>query len=343
MNQLTTDLTKDVNIQYPIIMAPMFLVSNKAMITAAMDAGIMGCFPTLNYRKEGELEQLLEELNAYAPGKSGSYGVNLIVQKSNVLYQKHLKACEAAKVPFFITSLGSPEEVIETAHRYGGKVYCDVTNLKHAQKCYDLGCDGFVAVGQGAGGHAGPYPLQLLVPTLRKHFPDKPVVSAGGIAHGEGIASVLALGSAGVSVGTRFIATEEATVSDAYKNAIVDSGMEDIVLTERLSGTPCNIIDTPYAKKIGYKQNWFERFMQKNKKIKKYFKLLIAVKGMKKLENSVKPGSYKNLWCAGQSVEMVDSIASVQHIVDDLMAETHQSIATLTALQNASQSAVPAG
>jgi nitronate monooxygenase len=136
-----------------------------------MRSGIMATFPTLNYRKEGELEQILDELNLYASQHKGSYGVNIIVQKSNPLSLKHTKICLEKKVPFFITSLGNPKDVIEGAHSYGGKVFCDVTNLIHAKKCAEVNCDGFIAVGQGAGGHAGPNPLQVLIPALKEHFP----------------------------------------------------------------------------------------------------------------------------------------------------------------------------
>jgi len=249
--RIQNDFTEMVGIQFPIIVAPMFLVSNEEMMKASMKAGVIGAFPTLNFREKGELEQVLDNLNAYksTEGAEGNYGVNLIVQKTNPLYKKHLKICAEKKVSFFITSLGKPNEVIETVHEYGAKVFCDVINLKHAEKCYELGCDGFIAVGQGAGGHAGPFPLQLLVPSLKKYFPDIPVVSAGGVATGGGITSMLAVGASGVSVGTRFIASKEAGVNDAYKNAIVESKMEDIVMTTKISGTPCTIINTPYAKK----------------------------------------------------------------------------------------------
>jgi len=180
-------LTELLGIEFPIIMAPMFLVSNKKMLTAGMKGGVMATFPSLNYRKEGELGTLLDELNmAKANSPKGSYGINLITQKSNSLYQKHLKICTDKKVPFYITSLGSPKDVIAAARSYGAKVFCDVTNITHAQKCYDEGCDGFIAVGQGAGGHAGPNPLQVLVPSLKNNFPDKPVIAAGGIATGAG-------------------------------------------------------------------------------------------------------------------------------------------------------------
>jgi len=317
-----TSLTEMLNINYPIIMAPMFLVSNQAMILEGMKSGIAAAFPSLNYRDEGQLELLLQELNQKLSDiDSGSYGVNLIVQKSNPLYRKHLDICVEHKVPFYITSLGNPQEVIERAHSYGAKVFCDVTNLGHAKKVASLGCDGFIAVGQGAGGHAGPFPLQVLIPSLKRNFPDIPVVAAGGISSGEGLLSVIASGASGASIGTRFIACKEASVSDDYKNAIIEAKMDNIVMTERLSGTPCTIINTPYAKKIGTKQNWFEKWLSNNKTTKKYFKMLIQLRGMKNLEKSIIPGSYKTLWCAGQSVELIEKVMTCSAIVEQLKSE----------------------
>jgi nitronate monooxygenase len=325
-----SSLTESLQIDFPLIMAPMFLVSNVEMMKAGMRGGIMATFPTLNYRKKGELDQTLEELNSYRKkNPSGSYGVNLIVQKTNPYYYEHLKICVAHKVPFYITSLGNPREVIEAAHAYGAKVFCDVTNLKHAKKCFDNGCDGFIAVGQGAGGHAGPNPLQVLVPALKNHFPGKVVIAAGGIATGAGLLSVVVLGADGAYVGTRFIASRESDVSDAYKNAILDSGMDDIVMTTRLSGTPCAIIDTPEAKKMGYTQTWFERFMSRNPRSKKWFKMFVQARGMKKLEQSVLPNNYNRLWTAGKSVELVNEILPCEEIISKIKSEYGKAIEKL--------------
>lgn len=322
---IKNELKALLNIEFPVVMAPMFLVSNVAMLKAGMRSGIMATFPTLNYRKEGELEAVLDELNEYRKEcPNGSYGVNIIVQKSNPLSSKHMKICLDKKVPFFITSLGNPKEVIEGAHRYGGKVFCDVTNLIHAQKCYDAKCDGFIAVGQGAGGHAGPNPLQVLIPALKEHFPDMPVIAAGGIATGEGLLSVQVLGAVGVSVGTRFIASKEASVSDNYKNAIVNSGMEDIVMTTKLSGTPCSIINNEAAKKMGYTQNFFERLLSRHSMTKKWFKLLIQIRGMKKLEKSILPNNYLTLWTAGKSSELVHNVLSCEEIIEGIKREYTQ-------------------
>jgi nitronate monooxygenase len=304
------------NISFPLIMAPMFLVSNEAMIKAGIKSGIMATLPSLNFRKEGELAGLLDELNAYKRQfPEGNYGVNLIVQKSNPYYKEHLNICIEKKVPFFITSLGSPEEVIKKAHAYGAKVFCDVTNLAHAKKCYELKADGFIAVGQGAGGHAGPNPLQVLVPSLKYHFPEIPVIAAGGIVNGEGLLSVMVLGASGASVGTRFIASTECNVNEGYKNAILNSGMDDIVMTTKLSGSPCTIIDTPEAKQMGYSQSWFEKFMSNNPRTKRWFKTFVQIQGMKRLEESVLPNNYKKLWCAGKSTELIHEIIPCADII----------------------------
>lgn len=300
----------------------MFLVSNKEMLMAGMRGGIMSVFPSLNFRKEGELSILLDDLKAYqSTASNGNFGVNLIVQNSNPFYKKHLEICIAKKVPFFITSLGNPKEVIEKAHSYGGKVFCDVTTLAHAQKCYDAKCDGFIAVGQGAGGHAGPNPLQVLVPALKKHFASKPVVAAGGIVSGQGLLSVMVLGAEGASIGTRFIASKECTVAEAYKQGILKAGMDDIVMTTKLSGSPCTIINTPEAQKMGYTQSWFEKAMSNNPNTKIWFKTLVQLRGMKKLEQSVLPNNYSRLWCAGKSAELIDTIQSCEEIIAGIQQE----------------------
>lgn len=326
-------LTELLGIEFPIIMAPMFLVSNLAMLTAGMQSGIMAVFPSLNYRNKGELEDVLDSLSALRSQLSalpvGSYGVNLITQKTNPYFTKHLRLCAEKKVPFYITSLGSPREVIEAARSYGAKVFCDVTNIAHARKSYEHGCDGFIAVGQGAGGHAGPNPLQVLIPALKKEFPAMPVIAAGGIATGQGLLSVKVLGADGASIGTRFIASAECGVNQAYKQAITDAGMDDIVMTTKLSGTPCTIINTPEAQKMGYTQGWFEKFLSRNKRTRKWFKMALQVRGMKRLEESVLPNNYKKLWCAGKSVELINDIAPCSEIITQIKEEYFNSIKQL--------------
>lgn len=324
--QLKTYLSETLSIQFPLIMAPMHYVSNLEMVKEAMKAGIAGTFPTLNYRKEGELEQVIDELNAFMEKEkpSGTYGVNLIVGKSNPFYEKHLKICVDRKAPFYITSLGNPKNVIEQAHAYGAKVLSDVTNLKHATKAKDMGTDGFIAVGQGAGGHAGPYPLQVLIPALRNAFPEMPIIAAGGIANGQGILSMLSVGASGVSMGTRFIASAESKVADEYKYGIVNASMEDVIMTDKLTGTPSSVIMNDFMRKLGVKQGVVARFLSKNGFTKKYFKMYVQMRGMKWLEGKVIPGSKDSLWMAGQSVELIDDIIPVKEIVQNLINETFE-------------------
>jgi nitronate monooxygenase len=255
--------------------------------------------------------------------------VNLIVQKTNRQLESHLAACVEARVPFYITSLGNPLEVIRTAHGYGAKVYCDVTNLAHARKALAAGADGLIAVTQGAGGHAGPEPLHILIPALRQEFPAVPLIAAGGIATGAGIVSALSLGADGVSMGTRFIASDEANVNQHYKEAIVDAGMNDIMLTERLSGTPCAVIATPEARKLGPHQNALERFLNKNAWSKRVFKMLTQYRGLQKLEKAVLPGRYEAIWSAGQSVAFIHDIAPCKQIISRLHEECEQCMNTL--------------
>lgn len=315
-------LNKQLGISFPLVMAPMFLVSKVPLLKAGMEAGIMATFPTLNYRKEEELQQVLVELNAIRQTTPlGNYGVNLIVQKSNPFYTIHLAVCVEQKVPFYITSLGNPKTVIDAAHSYGAIVYCDVTNLEHADKCAAQGCDGFIAVGQGAGGHAGPHPLQVLIPALKEKYPHIPVLAAGGITGGASLLSVMALGADGASIGTRFIVSKECDVKEDYKTSILGAGMDDIVLTTKISGTPCNVVNTEAAKKMGYEQNFFEKWMSNNPRTKKWFKMLVQARGMKKFEESLLPNRYLQLWSAGKSSALIHQELSVAEIVEHFKKE----------------------
>jgi len=327
---IKTWLTETFNIKYPIIMAPMFLVSNIEMTIAAAEAGITGCIPALNWRTPEEFEKGLKELKEKCPG---AFGINLIVNKSNVHLEKQIALCEKHLPDFIITSLGSPADVIKRCGSKGVKIICDVVDVEMAKKCEKLGADAIIAVNSGAGGHAGPTPASILVPTLRKHC-TLPVISAGGVGTGEGLLSVLALGSEGVSMGSPFIATTEAGVTEDYKKAIVQYGAKDIALTSKLSGTPCTVIKTPYVEKIGLDQNPIEKVLNKNKKLKKYVKMLTFYKGMKLLEKAAMSATYKSVWCAGPSIEFVNAIEPTKVIVDRLISEYDVAHKNLSSLNN---------
>jgi nitronate monooxygenase len=251
--------------------------------------------------------------------------VNIIVNKSNVRQKDDLKIALDAGVEMFITSLGSPKTVIEEAHKVGSKVFCDVTNLDHALKVQDMGADGVIAVGSGAGGHAGPISPIVLIPWLKEKL-KIPIIAAGGVTNGKTLAAMLALGASGVSVGTRFITSKEATVDEAYKNAILKSSPEDIVLTTRVSGTPANVINTEYIQKKGYKLHPAVELLKKNPFTKKYVTPLIHLMGMKALEKAALTPTWKTVWSAGQGVGLINEILSCREIIEKIVAEYDETL-----------------
>lgn len=302
-------------IKYPIIMAPMFLVSNEKMLIAASQAGIAGAIPALNYRTVEELRTGIRTIKASA---TGPIGINLIVNASNFLMEEQLQVCCEEKVDFFITSLGSPAKVIEEAHKTGIKVFCDVTDVKYAQKVADLGADAVIAVNNQAGGHLGDLSPQALIQAIKAAV-SIPVISAGGVGCKADLDLIASYGADGFSIGSVFIASEEADVSQEYKQACVDFGAKDIVTTTKLSGTPCTVIQTPYVKEIGTKQNWLERILNKNKRIKKWIKAIVFYRGMQSLKKAAFGATYKTVWCAGPSIEHVHKIRPVSQIVNELL------------------------
>lgn len=310
-------LTRLLDIEFPLIVAPMFLVSNQAMVVAAIKAGVTAAIPALNYRTLDELRQTIQTIKQSC---DGPFGINLIVNQSNFLYQSQLKVCCEESVDFIITSLGSPEETIRQAKAKGILVFCDVTTLEYALKVEELGADAVVAVNKEAGGHAGEQSYKTLIPELKNHC-KIPVISAGGVGNAREAQMMLDLGVDGLSVGSIFIASEEAAVSQAYKQACVDYSATDIVMTTKLSGTPCTVINTPYVQKVGTKQNWLERFLNKNKHIKKWFKALTYIRGTKLIEKSAFSTTYNSVWCAGPSIEHVKSIKPLADIVASLRVE----------------------
>lgn len=317
MKKIETSFTKMLGIQYPIIGAPMFLVSNADMVVNISEAGGIGTFPALNFRPIEEYQKKLKEIKSRT---QKPIGVNIIVNKSNTRAQSDIKSALDAGVELFITSLGSPKAVIQEAHKNGAKVLCDVINLKHALKCQDLGADGVIAVGAGAGGHAGAISPVVLVSWLQKKI-SIPVVAAGGIADGSTMASMLTLGAAAVSVGTRFIASAEAQIPLDYKNAVVNSTPEDIVMTTRISGTPAAVIKTPYIEKMGLDLPWYLKILKENKSLKKYVMPLIHYMGSKKLEQAVQGPTWKTVWSAGQSVGLVENILPCKEIIEKFVTE----------------------
>ncbi|MEL1248196.1 NAD(P)H-dependent flavin oxidoreductase [Flavobacterium helocola] len=310
-------LTSLLQITHPVIMAPMFLVSNTKMVIEGMKSGVAGCIPALNYRTLEELKSAIHELKA-AKVHGGSFGFNLIVNKSNVKYKEQLRILCEEKVDFILTSLGSPEETINEAHKVGIKVFCDVTDLSFAKKVESLGADALVAVNNQAGGHRGNISPEELIKSLNENT-TLPVISAGGVGSKADLDKMLSYGAVGVSVGSPFIASVESGVSNEYKQACVDYGAKDIVMTERISGTPCTVINTPYVQKVGTKQTWLETLLNKSKTLKKWVKMIRFYIGMKATEKAATQVTYKTVWVAGPSIEDTKAILPVSEIVAKLV------------------------
>jgi nitronate monooxygenase len=315
MNTVTLD--KLLGIDYPIIVAPMFLISNTKMIKAALANGVTAAFPALNYRTDQDLRAAIADIKAFT---DKPFGVNLIVNKSNPKYKGQLDTLLELKVAYIITSLGNPQEVIERCKPLGIKVFCDVVDLAYAKKVESQGADAVIAVNNRAGGHAGKLSPRELI-TLLKENCSIPVISAGGIAHGKDLKEVMNWGAAGASIGTIFIACNEADISPEYKQAMIDYGEKDIVMTTKLSGSALTVINTPYVQQLGTEANWLERILNNNKTLKKYAKMLIAYRGMKQVENAAFGATYKTVWCAGPAIEHVKSIRPMAEIIKTLTAE----------------------
>ncbi len=221
----------------PAVSAPMFLVSGPELVKATCKAGVPGTFPALNQRSTEEFEDWVVETKDGLDDNDAPYGVNLIVHKSNPRVEADLTICEKHEVPLIITSLGAVPDLVDTVHAYGGVVFHDIVNIRHAQKAAEAGVDGLILVCAGAGGHAGAMSPFALLPEVRKFF-DGTILLAGCISDGRSIAAARMLGADLAYLGTRFIATAESHAPDAFKAMIRDSAAKDIIYTPSISGIP---------------------------------------------------------------------------------------------------------
>jgi nitronate monooxygenase len=241
-------------LELPVVGAPLFLVSGPELVIAQCKAGIVGSFPALNARpveKLGEwLDRIEDELGAYQAlhpeKKVAPYAVNQICHASNDRLMKDMEACVKHKAPVIITSLRPPSEIVEAAHSYGGVVFHDVINARHARKAGEQGVDGLILVCAGAGGHAGTLSPFALVREVKQWFKGT-ILLSGAISDGWGIASALALGADLAYMGTRFIATEEANADAAYKKALTEYNAHDTVYTNLFTGIHGNYLGPSIA------------------------------------------------------------------------------------------------
>ncbi len=284
MPAISTVFTDMLNIKYPIIGAPMFLVSYEDLAAAVSNAGGLGTIPLPNYKNTDDLEKAFNNIRCRT---DEPIGVNIHLS-GKFDWEKQLSICLEAGVKFFITSLGDPRLIIDEVHRYNGLVFADVVNLEQALKAKERGVDGLIAVGYGAGGHGGSVSTLVLVPWLVEKV-DLPVVAAGGISTGLQLKAVISLGACAAVVGTRFIAASESKASKKYKQAVVSAEPGDIVFTDRITGNVAG---------------WL-------------------ASSIENVEEKLELGSKRwfDLWSAGQSVAQVNRIQPAHEIIREMVAE----------------------
>jgi nitronate monooxygenase len=295
----------------PVIASPMFIASGPALVAAQCKAGIVGSFPALNARPAELLDtwltQLQDELAAYSaahPGvRVGPIAVNQIVHQSNDRLEHDVAVCVKHQVPIIISSLRAPpREMLDAVHAYGGIVLHDVVSIRHAQKALEAGVDGLILVAAGAGGHAGALSPFALVGEVRRFY-NGPVALSGSIATGDAILAAQAMGADFAYIGSRWLATRESNVSDAYRNAIVESSAADIVYTNLFTGVHGN-----YLRKSIVAAGLDPENLPESDKSKMSF-------------GAGSAKAWRDIWGAGQGVGLMDDVPTVAEMVERLKAE----------------------
>jgi nitronate monooxygenase len=300
-------------LRLPVVGAPMFIVSTPRLVLAQCKAGIVGSFPALNARPAAQLDDWLAEITgelavysrANPQVKVAPFAVNQIVHSSNDRLEHDVALCVKHRVPVIITSLRPPAEVVAAVHGYGGIVFHDVINLRHAEKAAAQGVDGIIAVCAGAGGHAGVLSPFSLVKQIREIFPGT-IILSGAMSTGADVLAAQALGADLAYLGTRFIATEEGNASAEYKQMLVDSRGEDIVYTSLFSGIAGNYLRGSVAR-AGLDP---DKLPEADKT-----KMNFGTGGNTELK------AWRDIWSAGQSVSGIHDIDTVEALVDGMAGE----------------------
>ena len=302
------------SLRLPVIGSPMFIASNPALVTAQCKAGLVGSFPALHARPQEKLADWLDEITETLaahdagdpPYPAAPFAVNQIVHKSNTRLEHDMRVCIDRKVPIIISSLRAPNEIIDEIHGYGGLVFHDVINIRHAQKALEAGVDGLILVCAGAGGHAGTLSPFALLGEVRRIF-DGPVVLAGAIGSGSAILAAQAMGADLAYVGTPWLATREANTPEGYRQALVEARAKDIVYTDYFTGVHGN-----------YLRSSIEAAGLDPEEVQK------AGPGSMdfgKADDGDGPKAWKDIWSAGQGVGLIDRVEGAADVADRLARE----------------------
>lgn len=297
----------------PVISAPMFIVSGPELVIAQCASGIVGSMPALNARPQGlltewltQVETALNALRQREPDrKVAPYAINHIIHKSNDRLEHDLDVCAQHQVPLIITSLRAPGDVVKAIHGWGGKVFHDVTTLRHAEKALEAGVDGLILVCSGAGGHAGTLSPFALMAEVRRIF-DGPIALSGAITRGSDVLAARAMGADFAYIGTRFIASQEARAAEAYKTMLVQARASDVVYTPYFTGIPGNYLK-PSIQAAGLDP---DKLALPNDEAANF--------------GTTRSKPWRDIWGAGQGVGSIDQILSVEAIVGNLAQEYQQ-------------------
>lgn len=314
---LPTALCRDARIEVPLLCGAMYPCSNPELVAAVSAAGGMGIVQPISMTfVHGH--DLREGLRLVRRLTDRPIGFNAIVEKSSRVYEERMRrwvetALEEG-VRFFVTALGNPRWVVDAVHRAGGVVYHDVTSRAWAERALEGGVDGFICVNARAGGHAGQLSPERLFDELAPL--GKPLVAAGGVGDEDAFLHMLDLGYAGAQLGTRFIATTECNVHESYKRAILAARERDIVLTEKLSGVPVAVINTPYVEAVGTRAGWLGRRLLRHPRGKHWMRMLYSLRaGWQLREASRRGAAYREYFQAGKSVEGIETIEPAGEVV----------------------------
>lgn len=294
----------------PVICSPMFIVSNPDLVLAQCLSGVMGAFPALNARPQSLLADWLAEIDsglkshrdAHPDAVIAPYAVNQIIHQSNDRLENDLAECARHRVPYIITSLRAPGDLVAGIHDWGGKVFHDVTTIRHAEKALEAGVDGLILVAAGAGGHAGTLSPFALLAEVRRFY-DGPIVLSGAIATGAGVLAALAMGADFAYMGTRFIASKEANASEGYKDALVQATAGDIMYTPFFTGIPGNYLKASIINAGLDPAN------------------LPAPDAQASNFGTSRAKPWKDIWGAGQGVGSIDRVQGAADIVAQLRSE----------------------
>lgn len=295
-------------LKLPLIVSPMFLVSTPELVIESGKAGVIGSFPLLNARPAETCAEWLQEIKA-ALGDI-PWAVNFISHKgSNKRYDEDVELIRQYEPPIVITSLGSPAAILEIVHAYGGLVYSDVANVRHAKKAAESGVDGLILVCAGAGGHGGTLNPFAFIAAVKKFY-DGTLILSGALSTGADIAAARLMGADYAYMGTRFLAAEESSAPEEYKQMVIDSTVEDVLYTDSFSGVPVNVL-VPSLIKQGIDPAG------------------LKPKSEVDLSHLVNAKAWRDIWSAGHGVTTVTKRETSKEIVDTLVAEYESSLAEL--------------